>query len=59
MLYNVIDARRPNWKGTGPFSKEEATKLAQDLSNMVHQNSTLGDIMPNAKVTGPFYIKGV
>ena len=59
MLYNVIDARRPDWKGQGPFSKEEATKLAQDLSDFVYRNSAMAAIMPNAKVTGPFYIKAV
>ena len=52
--YFIFDARTEK-ANQGPFSKSDATKMAKDLNDFVHRNSDLGNLFPNAIVTGPFY----
>ena len=53
--YEIWDARNNNLKG--PFSQEDAQKLANDLNMFVAKNMLPGFAI--AKVTGPFYTRKI
>lgn len=56
--YFVFDARNEN--ETGPYTKEDANKMASDLNVFVYQNgigAIFGTPANQVKITGPFYVR--
>jgi len=53
-LYILLDARSDK-RGTQLYTREGAERAAYELNQFVHRNSGLGDLFPDAEVTGPFY----
>jgi hypothetical protein len=59
MEYEVYDARNPA-RADGPYEdKVLAQQVADQLNAFVYRNGAVGKALPEAEVTGPFFVRSV
>jgi hypothetical protein len=57
--YEVYDARNPT-RTDGPYEDAKTAKeMAKNLNEFIHRNSSLGQVFPDAEVTGPYFVRPV